>query len=298
MIKIIYIEPKSQLYYSQLLNAFHESEKFQIVNDNQSYIFMGPGFLCDGALEHNEKLDLKNFKTCLFLNKEYKNLERKLDFINKNEVNHVFTVHHNYKIWNKRCPKTKFYKIPFAYNPEIFKDYGIKKEIDIGFTGNLFNKGVYKNTDMMGENFNNVRERISKVLKKDDLKKYNIFFGGGVYLHGQEYGKKIASSKMWICTPSAIDIIGPRYYEILGSNTLLFCKNLPNVYDGLFKDGIHYVGFDDDLSDFEEKMIFYLKNEEERVKISKQGHQLAIEKHTWKHRVDRIYEILRGEQDG
>lgn len=299
MINISYKEPKTGLYYSQLLLEFSKNKNFKIVDDNHAeFIVMGPGFLCDEALKITENLNVKKFKTCLFLNKEYKNLERKLSFIRKNEIDYVFTVHHDYNLWGSACPKSKFYKIPFGFNPNIFKNYKLDKTIDIGFTGNLFNKGIYRHTDIMGKNFNNVRERIFQVLKKDSMKNYKMFLGDGLYLNGEEYGKKISSSKIWICTPSAIDIVGPRFYEIMGSNTLLFCKNLPNVYNGLFEENTHYVGFNDDLSDFEKKIIFYLKNDSERVKIAEQGYNLALQNHTWKNRVDTIYEILKGEKNG
>ena len=125
------------------------------------------------------------------------------------------------------------------------------------------------------------------------MKKYNMFLGDGVYLNGQEYGKKINSSKIWICTPSAIDIVGPRFYEIMGSNTLLFCKNSSNVYDDLFEEDIHYVGFEDDLSDFEEKIKYYLRNDIERKEIALRGCQMSLEKHTWEKRVDTVYNILK-----
>jgi len=297
MINIFYIEQKSGLYYAELQSEFASNVNFNVTsNVNEiDYVIFGPGFLCDDNLSKNEVKDLSSIGTpkCLFLNKEYKNLERKLEFIRKNKVEHVFTVHHDYQIWNKLCPDSKFHKIPFAFNPNTFKDYTLEKTIDVGFTGNLFNKGVYVETDIMGKNFNNVRERIFNKLSHDNLKKYNQFLGGGVYLHGEEYGRKINSSKVWICTPSAIDLVGTRFYEILGCNTLLFCKKAAGIYSDLFEDGVHYVGFNDDLSDLEEKLTYYLNNDEERNKIAFTGHEMALANHTWRNRVDSIYKILK-----
>ena len=246
---------------------------------------------------NKNKIIKTNKKICLFLNKEYKNLEEKFSFINNNKIEIVLTVHQNYKQWNKKCPNSKFYKIPFAYDPNIFKRYDQEKTLDIGFSGNLFNTGIFttispNGVPYMGNNFNNVRERIFDKLKEPQFNKYNKFLGGGVFLKGEEYGRKINSSKIWICTPSAIDIIGPRFYEILGSNTLLFCKNIEGVYTGLFEENIHYVGFRDDLSDFEEKVVYYLENDIEREKISSNGHKMAMQKHTWNKRVDKIYDVL------
>ena len=297
MINIFYIEQKSGLYYTELQSEFSNNRNFNLIKniEDADYVIFGPGFLCDESLSKNEVRDLSRIsaRKCLFLNKEYKNLERKLDFTRKNKIEYVFTVHQDYQIWNELCPDSKFYKIPFAFNPNIFKDYGSEKTIDVGFTGNLFNKGVYVETDIMGENFNNVRERIFNKLHNYNLSRYNQFLGAGMYLKGEEYGKKINSSKIWICTPSAIDLVGTRFYEIMGCNTLLFCKNIDNIYDNLFEDGVHYVGFNDDLSDFEEKLTYYLNNDEERKEIALRGHLLAVSNHTWQDRADSIYEVIK-----
>ena len=295
----MYLEQQPGLYYAELKFEFLKNPSFNVVDDfsKAECLILGPGMLSDSGLDKNESYPWKNLShtKCIFLNKEYKNLGRKLKFINDQQFDHVFTVHHDYQKWNKECPNAKFHKVPFAFNPIVFRDYKLDKVIDVGFTGNLFNKGPYIGTTIMGENFNNVRERIFNKLEDDKLKGYNQFLGGGVYLRGTEYGRKINSSKVWICTPSAIDLVGTRFYEIMGCNTLLFAKNLEGIYDGLFEDGVHYVGFNDDLSDFGDKLTYYLNNEEERKKIALAGYHHVLEKHTWNNRVNSVYEILKGD---
>jgi spore maturation protein CgeB len=75
----------------------------------------------------------------------------------------------------------------------------------------------------------------------------------------------------------------------------LFCKNIGNIYEGLFEESKHYVGFNDDLSDFGEKVDYYLKNDAERERIALNGYNMAKQKHTWKNRVNSIYQILNKE---
>lgn len=295
---IIYIEQSSGLYYDEIFLEFAKNKKFNLQSNftkETDFLILGPGYLCDENLIRNENIDIRNIKTkkVLFLNKEYKNLERKFDFINKNKIDVVFTVHQNFKNWNLKCPESKFYKIPFAFNDQIFKDYKLEKDIDIGFTGNLFNKGDYKNTNIMGENFNNVRERIFNVLKNSEkLKKYKMFLGEDVYLKGEDYGKTINKTKVWISTPSAIDIVGTRFYEVMGSNTLLFAKNIPGIYEDIIEPNNHFATFEDNLEDFEEKLIYFLENNSVRTELSKKGFEHAHKKHTWKNRIDTIFEIL------
>jgi spore maturation protein CgeB len=300
MIKINYLEPKGGLYFSELKAAFGASVDFEISSNakDADFIVLGPGFLCDESLEKNKHLPFHKLeqKKSLFLNKEYKNLDQKIKFINDNDIEIVFTTHHHYEKWNERCPKAKFYKIPFAYNESTFKDYEQEKVHDLGFTGNLFNKGPYVGDRIMGKNFNNVRERIFNEIKNNGYySTLNLFLGEGVYLHGEAYGRKINSTKIWICTPSAIDLVGTRFYEVMGCKTMLMSKVIDgeSIYDGLFTEGEHFVGFKDDLSDFTEKVDFYLSNDSERNRICEAAYNLVREKHCWKHRVDKISEILQ-----
>jgi len=303
MIRIKYTHnPKSRFYYKELKNALSSSAKFQFVDNPKDgdFFVLGPEFLSESMLRNRLNINFNDIESpkVLFLNKEYKNLKEKLKFINANKIEYVFTVHQDYKKWNKECAHSKFFKIPFAYNPDVFQDYGAEKTIDIGFTGNLFNDSIYRDTPIMGTNYNNIRERMFNKLKEEQFNKYNKFLQDGDWNdmpQEKEYGALINSSKIWLCTPSAIDIVGSRFYEILGSNALLFCKNIGNIYEGLFEDTVHYVGFSDDLTDFAEKLHHYLNNEEERKRITLNGFNHAKNNHTWKHRVDSIYSVLKGQ---
>ena len=169
---IFYVKYGTGLYYDSIFDSYVDNNKFKLqreVNDNTDAIVMGPGFLSDEGFKNHKNLIFsdvsKKIIKVLYLNKEYKNLNEKLNFIKNNKIDIVFTVHHDYKIWNSFCgEETKFFKLPFAYNHHIFKDYNLDKSFDIGFTGNFFNAPVYKESNIMGPNFNNCRERIFRLL--------------------------------------------------------------------------------------------------------------------------------------
>ena len=302
--KICYVKTGNDLYYDSIYTSYIDNENFELqkeINQNTEAIILGPGFLSDGGFESHKSLILSNnynnITKILYLNKEYKNLNEKLNFIKNNKIDIVFTVHHDYKKWNKLCgEKTKFFKLPFAYNHNVFKDYSLDKNFDIGFTGNFFNAPVYKESSIMGPNFNNCRERIFKLLEDEkQLKDKNLknIIGEGVYLKGEQYGKTINNTKIWISTPSAIDIVGTRFYEVMGCNTLLFAKYIPGIYDGIFEPDKHFVTFKDDLSDLIEKIIFYLENDKERKEISNSGYTLVNKEHRWSNRSEAVYDILK-----
>ena len=72
----------------------------------------------------------------MVLNKEYKKLEKKFEFIRHNGIRLVFTVHHYYDQWQQEVG-VPFVHFPFAVAPEVFKDYTLRKRYAIGFSGHL-----------------------------------------------------------------------------------------------------------------------------------------------------------------
>jgi len=243
---------------------------------------------------HGADLNLQSthIKKAFILNKEYKNLEQKLRFIREKGVDIGFTVHHDYKKYGKETSK-EFYQLPFAANPDVFRDYGMEKSIDIGFSGNMFNYGVYKNTGIMGSHFQNIRERVYNELLRSVYRGRSIWWNSdaGRFLYGEGYGKLINSSKVWLNTPSAVQLVGTRFYEIIASKSLLFCRDSEHSYSDLgFIDGETCVTFKDDLSDFETKLTYYLENDRDREKIIESAYELFRERHTWGHRVEFLIE--------
>ena len=293
---ILYFETKqNELYYKEFLNSLRKKHTVFVNKTNISVdlIVYGYGWVCDGNLDNalNNKLDnVDNIPSVMILNKEYKNIEKKIQFINQNNIDIVFTPHHKYKEWEVHT-NAKFYKLPFAANRDIFKDWKLEKKYDLGFTGNLFNSKYYK-SGIMGPEFNNIRERISDELSKDVYNNISMYLNGNSYIHGSDYGKLINSSKIWLCTPSATQLVGTRFYDIMGSCSLLFCKE-SDVYTDLFEPGVHCVTFKDDLSDFREKLFYYLEHDDERNKIIENAHKLFLNNHTWEHRVDQFIENIR-----
>ncbi len=238
------------------------------------------------------RLNETDIKKAFIINKEYKKLKQKFDFVKASKFDVGFTVLHNTEHFTAQTG-TPFYRLPFAANDNIFKDYGESKVIDLGFSGNMFNSSTYKNTGLMGPLFNNIRERIYEELQEPEYSSCNIWWNSnaGKFLHGEKYARLINSSKIWLNTPSAVEIINPRYYEIIGCNTLLFCRKADRPYKDLgFLDGQTCVTFEQDLSNFKEKLFHYINNEEDRNEITQQAMLLFKERHSWRHRVNFLME--------
>ncbi len=98
------------------------------------------------------------------------------------------------------------------------------------------------------------------------------------------YVRQLSKAKMWVSTLGPSNIVGTRYFEVLGSGTtMLLCNRPPAgewVYDGLFEDGKHVVMFDS-VADMRDKVNYYLLHEEERQRIVRDAHALVLSRHTW-----------------
>ena len=209
--------------------------------------------------------------TVMILNREYKKMEMKFDFIREKGILHIFTSHHFCASWQEKLgiPFTWF---PFAADPAVFRDYGEPIQFDFGFSGNLH------------ENYINIRARIRDKLQDKKFRHLHQFWGVAKNMQtGKAYARMINRARIWLSTPSAVDLVGPRFYEIMACGTLLFCPRSP-VYMDLFKDGIDCVMFEPDLSDFDERLLYYSMHEEERAVIAERGKINALTCHTWDER--------------
>lgn len=234
----------------------------------------------------NIRVARSGIATAMILNKEYKKLDRKLAFVRDNELRMVFTVHHDYAKWSKETG-VPFVYFPFGVDDTRFRDYGEPRRYALGFSGATHRQ------------WTPVRERIKDhVFVRWPLKRprywgtrvYWSEWGGlpGFRPPGREaYGRLLNSSKTWISTPSAKDIVGPRFFEVLASRTLLLCSRSP-VYGDLLTDLENCVMFEPDLRDFDDKVFSYVRHDDEREEIARKGHAHVLENHTWERRVEQF----------
>ena len=255
----------------------------------------------------NLQLNKSNIFKVVIFNKEYTNLEHKIKFVKENKFNIGFTHHHDLSLFNKT--KTPFLFWPFAYDSRKFTYHPNSNNIDIGFSGILQN--LNKNASQ-----SDTRAKIMNLFyysffdvpinKKNKFKELNIYwnsisrstFGRYLsillnkrkYLSDDEYSNLIQNSKIFINTLSPMGLISPRFFECMGSGTLVFCEN-SKLYNNIFPNDI-YVSFNSDLSDFIDKIMFYQSAQKERKKITKKAYEFVSGKHTWENRVnDMIYAI-------
>lgn len=261
-------------------------------------------------LEFCRKYDFNQFngkKICI-LNKEYISLDEKLNFIKKNNFDLALSMNPHYKIYeNKIGIKFKFWPCAVDHLKYIDFDYNIKKKFDLCFSGLIKNFNVSNNqtknlrTDILKELFYNIG--YVRIFKKKEYDSLNIFWNSYTgnkymdflskfffqykYINEENYPKLLANSKVIINTLGPSDIIGPRYFESMLAKSICFAEK-SDLYNDVFKENIHYVSYEKDLSDFNEKLKFALSDSEEINKIRNCAYDHVLKNHTYVKRAEEL----------
>lgn len=245
-----------------------------------------------------------------FLNKEYKKLEKKLEYIKRNKFDLVVTAHPKSELWGKKLG-IPFLKSHFAIDKAKFKELNklnIPKVYDFGFTGSLHRNYIDERYKIKCEIFENPQLKsnvgLQVLFKRNPIKlgfrDYKIYWaewktysllGKSLLPVGKEYLKFLRKFKVLLSTCSAEGLVGTRFFEIMASKTLLFIPE-SKFYNGLFKDGINACIFKKDMSDFKDKLEYYLFHEKERNRVCQNAYQDTIENHTYDKRLERIINFL------
>jgi len=284
---------------------------------NPDCIFFGTGWAdyekVRPTFHPNINVSHLNIPKVMYLNKEYKYLKKKFNFIKKNKLDYVFTQMPYHREWEKETG-VKFRRIPFAADDTIFKDYGLEKKYDVGFTGNLHDTTLYEKEgkdkglnvgwtypDLIGPGFDNIRVRLINEISKKSYNKLNKFIPNIIRVgeskktkeyFGVEYSSIMNQTKIWICTTSAMKSVNPRFFEAMGSKTMVFC-NESDSYGGLLTPGVDCITFKSDLSDFKEKLEYYINNDGEREKIVDNAYKNFIDNHTWRNRGEEMMKFIK-----
>lgn len=236
-----------------------------------------------------EGLSELNIPTVAMLHKPQHLLQEKLDFCRVNKIDILFYPDitceeyaaqvgaHPIKTWH-------------TADPNIFCPRELQKEYDLGFSGALHGG------DKIEGPARNIRPRIHELLLKNDSCK--VFWNGSDSIaprikNVNDYAKCINRSKIWLATTGPCGFVGPRYFEVMMSRTLLLCNNMPLQYKGVFVDGENCATFENDLSDLTEKIDHYLNDQRDLERVANNGYTLAVNHFTWRHMAIKLLEKIR-----
>ena len=240
-----------------------------------------------------EGLNTVNIPVVCMIHKPQTMLNQKLDFCEFNQVDLIVDSQWTCKEFQAKTG-IKSIRLPFTAAPRLFYPREVQKKYDIGFSGALHGKENDGRQKIQGPTAN-LRERVYEKLV---AKNRNTFWNSSNTMEYrinsvEEYATKINECKMWLATTGPVNDVSPRYFEVMMSKTLLLCNNMPEPYEDYFTDGVNCVMFSNDLSDFDEKLDYYLSNESEMNQIIETAYDTAINNYTWHHMAKKLIEQIK-----
>jgi spore maturation protein CgeB len=188
------------------------------------------------------------------------------DHINLCDKNKIDIVLNSVYGHDKLFTKHKSFYFPNAYPDDLIYPLDIEKKYDVGFCGNINNRGGW----------------LDHISKKFNLKVDKFVIGHDMVESINEY--KIHFNR------NISDDLNYRTFETLGCKTFLLTNETPGLKD-LFDIGDHLVTYDS-VFDLLEKINYYLNNEKERELITNNGYDHVIKNHTFLERMKEFINII------
>lgn len=215
----------------------------------------------------------------------YKIAERN-EALCRDRVQHIFSIGRDkfYEWYPDHAEKLCW--LPHHVNTDVFKDYGLQKEIDYLMMGAVHPR-VYPLRYKILNYMNHVpgfiyHEHPGYRLFKDDDQSY---------VH-EKYAREINRAKIFLTCGSTWNYPLAKYYEVLACRTLLLapiCKELGELG---FIPGVHYVDIDE--HNFMTKAEYYLRHEDERRAITLQGYEMVQARHSTAQRAEEMANLIAG----
>lgn len=230
--------------------------------------------------------------TGLFVNDVHRLIKMRANFIVKNKIQHIFTVSRDQFIQTYPEHKHKIEWFPHFVNTDIYKDYSLKKDIQLLMMGAVNDyyplrqeivKAYSADPRFICHHHPGYRDFNAKEEKKNMI--------------GERYAKEINRAEIFFTCPSILHYPVIKYFEALACKTLLLAPAFKELEDLGFIAGEHFIAIDE--SNFKEKAEYYLADNEKRQHLAEQGYQFIQQHHTVKIRamqlVKRIENILQYE---
>lgn len=205
---------------------------------------------------------------------------------------HIVKMDESYYLDNLKIPYLHF---PWFTDERIYKPSD-EKDYDVTFLGS-YRKRIYPLRYDIYTNLPKLcKENGYRYLLGDrppgrtpernisDLSKEGYFVGKG-------YADVVARSKIFIFGNSIFDYPVSKYFEVMGSGTLVMADKPQMERELHFESGYNYVEVD--LSNWKEKLRYYLENDDERERIARNGYETVMKYHNSRVRAKQLVDFLK-----
>jgi hypothetical protein len=267
-------------YLSQELSQLTELVLWSEPGDIQdilNHIKFRPDFiLLNDILEHRcptiTGLSSLKIPFGVFMYDLHQIVQERITFIEQNNVKYIFTLCRDYFVnrYTKYAERLRW--LPHFANTEIFKDYGLPKDIDCLMMG-------------VARRYYPLRKIMYEALKDKPFFVYHPHPGYGnpdetradIFI-GKKYAMEINRAKIFLTCDSTFHYPLAKYFEVPASNTLLLAPPLKELEDLGFIPDVHFASINE--GNFLEKIEFYLSHHEEREKMKNEGYRMVHTKHS------------------
>lgn len=176
-------------------------------------------------------------------------------------------------------PELPFIYLPWAIDPNVFRDLGKRRRYNTACLGAL-TEGKYPFR-------REVRAWLESQNQLSYIRKKRI--GGH---DGELFNQALNTTRSAFTCASALRYTLMKYFEIPASGALLFAETTPEFTALGFRDGEHYVAVAP--ADFREKMMHYLRGagREQGEQIRHAGNRFVRDQHTWECRIQALLQDL------
>lgn len=242
-----------------------------------------------------------------FLNKEYKKLDLRFEYIKKQKISLVSTVHPSAEEWQAKL-NIPFFHLPFGISLDRFKDFGLAKKYDFSFTGGLhashtdmrFNvkKQLFKDSHLATKSNKGLSGFLRSPLK-EEFEQYKIFWGEwgarnylgrSILPTGAEYGYFMNQSKVFLNTPSALGVFNTRFFELMATKSLILCPE-DSSYGSFLHNQVNCLMFKPDLSDFKKTLTMAIEDDALRECLVANACD-GVKKHSYENRIIDLLDRL------
>lgn len=215
---------------------------------------------------------------------KYKMKQRK-KFYEREGIQYLFTHYRNASQNYFPELSDRFIWMPHHAPAHIFKDYQLPKDINYLMIGALFPK-LYPDRILMHDIMKGEQGFVSHLHPG-----YTDLSNEDSQLIGETYAKEINRAKIFITCDSAEHFPLMKYFEVLASNTLLLASSSDELTELGFVDGETFVAVTPE--NVKEKALYYLENEQERIRIAQTGYEMARNRHSTEKRAEELLEKIR-----
>lgn len=183
------------------------------------------------------------------------------------------------------CKQNQVFLLPHHVNTSIYKDYGLKKDIDFMMLGTV--SPAYPLRKRINNHYKNDSRFVThshpgfKHFSKEQEQKLLV---------GENYARELNRAKVFFTCGSFRNYAVIKYFEVPACNTLLLAPTFPDLEEMGFIPGKHFV--DINQKNFAEKAEYYLKNKEEREKITGEGYRFIQNNHSTVHRAEQLIQQI------